>query len=124
MKRIKIEKVIVFLFLSLTILLTTGCWNRRELNEIAIVTAVGIDPGTNKGEIKMAFQIVNPSAISGKQGVSNSMTPFIVIHTSGKTEFEAVRKATKEMSRRLYFSHLQAWIINGELAKKKESKNY
>jgi len=96
---------------------TTGCWNRRELNEIAIVTAVGIDPGPKKGEIKMTFQVVNPSSISGKQGVSNSMTPFITIHTSGKTEFEAIRKATKEMSRRLYFSHLQAWIINNKIAK-------
>ncbi|MFV9511217.1 Ger(x)C family spore germination protein [Tepidibacillus sp. LV47] len=114
----------LFLFISFIIFFSTGCWNRRELNELAIVTAAGIDPGPKKGEITVVFQIVNPSAISGKQGVSSTMTPFITIKSTGKTVFDAVRKATREMSRRLYFAHTQAWIFNEELVRKSGIKAF
>lgn len=123
MKR-KRKKIMILLMMIIFTLLTTGCWNRRELNEIAIVTAAGIDPGPKKGEITLVYQIVNPSSISGKQGVSSSMTPFITLKTSGRTQFEAIRKATKEMSRRLYFAHLQAWVIDENLAKKSGVRDF
>jgi len=113
----------IILILLLTLLtINTGCWNRRELNELSIVTGAGIDPGDKEGEITFVYQIINPSAIAG-QGVGASMTPFITLKTSGKTEFAAARRATREISRRLYFGHLQVFLINSEIAEQQGIKD-
>lgn len=118
---IKMRKKIGRLFLiiiALQLLMTSGCWNRRELNELAILSGLGVDPGPKADEITLVYQVINASAISGK-GVSSMKTPFITLKTSGKTLFSAVRKGTRECSRRLYFGHVQVYIISSEVAEKK-----
>lgn len=112
--------ILIALFLQLII--STGCWNRRELNEIAILSGLGIDPGPKADEITLVYQIINASAIAGK-GVSSMKTPFITLTTSGKTLFSAIRKGTRESSRRLYFGHVQVYIISSEVAEKKGIKD-
>ncbi|MGE7918086.1 Ger(x)C family spore germination protein [Viridibacillus sp. NPDC093762] len=108
MKRITI---IIFL-LSLTLLLN-GCWSKRELNELAIVMALGIDKIDDEFEVSM--QIVNPSEISTKNtGGKNS--PAVTYHAKGKSLFEAARRMTTIMPRKPYMSHLQMLVIGKELA--------
>lgn len=108
MKRIAI---IIFL-LSLTLLLN-GCWSKRELNDLAIVMALGIDKIDDEFEISL--QIVNPSEISSKNaGGKNS--PVVTYHAKGKSLFEAARRMTTLTPRKPYFSHLQILVLGKELA--------
>ncbi|GLC89036.1 Ger(x)C family spore germination protein [Lysinibacillus piscis] len=95
-------------------LLLSGCWSKRELNELAIVTALGIDKVDDGFEI--SIQIVEPSEISAKQP-SAGRSPVITYHERGKTVFEAIRKITTLAARKPYFSHLQIVVIGEELAK-------
>lgn len=115
-------KKITILTLIFILILTPGCWNRSELNELGIVTALGVDIALKEDEISFVYQIVNPSAMIGK-GVSGSMTPFITITTSGKTEFFAIKKSARELSRKLYFAHIQIIVISSKMAKKKGVKD-
>ena len=45
-------------------LLNTGCWNKKELNELGIVGAVGIDK--NKDNINLTYEIITPKRIESK----------------------------------------------------------
>ena len=54
----------ICLLCILTILLS-GCWSKRELNELAIVVALGIDKIDEDYEITV--QIVDPGEISMRQ---------------------------------------------------------
>lgn len=112
MKRMK-KILIILTILTLTFL--TGCWSRRELNEMAIISASGVDPYSEK-EMTFVYQIVNPSAIAAK-GVGSTKTPFVTHKTNSQTIFSATTKASRELSRTLYYGHLQAFVINSEFAK-------
>ena len=99
--------LIVSLFLS-------GCWSKRELNELAIVSALGIDKVDD--EFEVTVQIVVPGEISSKAPTSGR-SPVITHNAKGKTIFEAIRKMTTLSTRKIYFAHTQVVIIGDELAK-------
>ncbi|MFJ7733391.1 Ger(x)C family spore germination protein [Lysinibacillus sp. NPDC097231] len=100
--------------LTILTLLLSGCWSKRELNELAIVVALGIDKVDNDFEITV--QVVDASEISSKQPTSGR-SPVITYQSTGTTVFEAIRKMTTVTARKLYFSHLQVVVLGNELAK-------
>lgn len=108
----KLAKALL-LFAALTIL--PGCWNRVELNEIAIISATGVD--WKDGEWVLSYQIVIPKTISAQTGRSDGAA--INVFSSHSDNFRtAISKASQETSRRLYFAHNQIVIIGQEAARK------
>lgn len=102
-----------FVFLVL-LLFTTGCWSRRELNDLAIVTAIGIDK--QGGEFQLSVQVADPAEVAAQKGTSGR-APVTMYNASGDTVFEAIRKMTTVTPRKLYFSHLRIFVISEELAR-------
>lgn len=104
--------------ISILSLLLTGCWSRRELNELGIAFALGLDEGKN-GNVRVTAQIVDPGMIAQKMGGGGVPgAPVTNFSEEGKTVFEAVRKMTKDSPRKIYPAHLQILIISESLAKK------
>jgi len=99
----------------LCLAMLTGCWSRRELNEILIVLGVGLD--WEEGEYLVSFQVVSPSEISA-QKKTGERPPGSLFQGRGKTVFEAARAVTAEAPRKMYFGHLQLYVVSEALAKK------
>jgi spore germination protein KC len=89
-----------------------GCWNRVELNELAIVSGMGFDLSEN-GYL-VSLQVVDSKVIA-EEG-PGSASPIITYKASGETVFKAVRKMTKELPRKAYFPHLRIVVISEKLA--------
>jgi len=106
------SKAVIIIFILFCILLS-GCWSKRELNELAIVVGAGIDKVDNGFEVSV--QIVNPSEISS-QKPSSSQATVITYHATGESIFEAIRKLTTITPRKAYFAHLQVLILGDRLA--------
>ncbi len=107
------------LLLMMISLLLNGCWSRKELTELGIVSAMAIDKVND--EYLLTVQVVNPGDIAGK-----TLTTRVAISTyesKGKSVFEAIRKLSKESPRRLYFAHLRIVVIGEELAREGISKS-
>ncbi|WMT41390.1 hypothetical protein RE628_02140 [Paenibacillus sp. D2_2] len=64
----------LFLLLMASTLLT-GCWNRRELNELAIAVGLGLDKDGDKYQV--SIQVVNPSEVSNGKGGPKPQPPYI-----------------------------------------------
>jgi spore germination protein KC len=94
--------------------LLTGCWNRIELNELAIGIGMGVDKSDD--QYTVTFQVVNPGEIAAKAG-GGSKTPVIVYKSTGKTLLEAIRRMTTTAPRKIYAAHLRMVILGDELAK-------
>ena len=47
-----------FISLLLTLLILSGCWNKQELNEIAISLALGIDKLEDSKPIPLALPVI------------------------------------------------------------------
>ncbi len=109
MKRLDLL-LIALLFLTLL----AGCWDKKELNDLAIAVGLAIDK--SEGGYKLSTQIVNPSEVS-PQANSSGITPVTVRSKQGKTMYEAIRRLSLTNSRRIYTSHLRLLVISEEVAK-------
>ncbi|MGQ8873528.1 Ger(x)C family spore germination protein [Paenibacillus amylolyticus] len=106
-------KLLAFPFLSL--LLLTGCWNYKELNNLALPLAIGIDKAHDQDTYRYSFQIVNAREIAG--GKTGQVVPVVVYSSEGHTLLEAARKVSKKVPRRLNVQHVRDLIIGEEMAK-------
>lgn len=104
-------KKCMFVLLILSLFLT-GCWDRRELNELGITLALGIDKVED--EYQVTAQVVVPSEISMKSSTGRS--PVTLYQANGETVYEALRKMTKTSPRKIYPGHLRMLVIGEDLA--------
>jgi len=102
------------IFFIVVMLLVTGCWNRRELNELAIAVAMGLDKTGN--QYKLSMQVVDPGQVAAKKG-AGTRTPVTLYEATGRTVFEALRKLTTLSPRKMYSSHLRMLVLDETLAK-------
>ncbi|GGC95710.1 germination protein GerKC [Thalassobacillus devorans] len=99
--------------LSLCALLLSGCWSKRELNEIGIVTAIGID--RQEEQYKVTVQVINPSEVASKE--MTTRTAVSTYTAVGNSIFETIRKLMTLAPRRVYLSHVREIVLGEEMAK-------
>jgi len=111
---------VIYIILVLLMLLTTGCWDRKELNDQAIIVAWGFDleeEGTYRGTAQVAI----PSKMgSGKSASDNKA--FFTVSGTGKNMFDAGMDMQNKLSRSWFAGHRRLVLIGDNLAKQGLSK--
>lgn len=110
MKKVKIYLILLIMFLNT--LLLPGCWNYREIDDLAIVSGLAVDKGTKEGSYLITFELVDFKG-GGKETEIHSET----VEAEGKTIFDAVRNAIRISARRLFWSHAEAAIVSQDVAR-------
>lgn len=104
-------KKIILLILPLIFL--TGCQNYRELNELAIATAIEVDKIDN--EFHLLVQVANPK--NQNDASSANQPQFVTYEASAQTLQQAFRNIVQESSRKIYGMHIQLLVITENIAK-------
>lgn len=107
------KKQLLFLILLL-VSMSTGCWDTKEIDELALVTAMGIDKIND--QYVLTTQIVNPTTIASQKGGGNQ-APVVTYITKGRSITEALQKRSALGSRENYTSQLKILIIGENLAR-------
>lgn len=112
-------KILVFCLIMLNI---AGCWNRRELDNLAIVSGLAIDKGEESGKIQLTAQILKPGNLSiaaagGAGGARGAEKPYWNLTETGNTVFETIRALTHKSNRRLFLPHNEIVIFSQDIAK-------
>ena len=95
------------------ILLLTGCWNYRELNQLAITTGIAVDKENDN--YKITIMIANSKKNSGSDG---SITPSAAVYDgTGNTIYEAFKDTSLSVSKQIYLSHIDVLVLSEEIAK-------
>lgn len=117
----KLKRLLFFLVIIVTILLLSGCWSKKELTDLAIVSALGIDKN-EEGRYVGTLQIINPGNVtSGMQGGGGSQGPPVSIATgTGDSIVELSRRTSRKLSRRLYYAHTNLVVISEDLAREEK----
>lgn len=104
---------------SLILIFFSGCWNKVELNEKAIITGVGIDKASEGDHIKLTFQAVLPSAIKYASSEANGqgIKKVTVITAIGNSAFDAIRNFAIQSGKKGLYSHCKIIVIGNEIAK-------
>jgi spore germination protein KC len=98
-------------------LVTAGCWDRKEINDIGFVIGTGLDLAKN-GNMQATLQVAVPSPSTQTGGGTKDTDKFIVISAVGKNTTELEQKLQQKMSRKLYFSHRSIILVGESLARK------
>lgn len=98
----------------LLLVATTGCWSSRELNELAIEVALGIDKSGKR--YRITSQVVDPDEVAARKGASDR-TPVTTYQVTADTPLEAIRKMTTISSRVMYAAHIRMVVIGEDLAR-------
>lgn len=95
----------------------TACTPYRELKMLSVVQAVGIDL-SQKGYYDMTFQIFNPQGAQGQNGAKGGgQSEAIIVQGNGSSAYDAIRNATLQAGKKLYFSNTQIYVMSEEFCK-------
>lgn len=115
------HRCITILFLLLSMLVLSGCWDRAELQDLDIVSAIGIDKGSDEVDNRymVTVQVINEGQIAGSPGQSGGkeISPVTSYTATGSTVAEALRKIGPKIPQELFYPHIQLMVIGEELAK-------
>ena len=111
-----LKRICIPIIFALLPVLLTGCWNRRELNTLAIVKCVGIDRLPD-GKISLATEILKPGGIKKNSENGGGDSGSWIAISTGETVFDAVRNATFNSPRKLFWAQDKVIIIGEEAAK-------
>lgn len=117
MKRIRLNLIISMLILMVSL---TGCWDRVEINDVALVAATGIDKVGDKYLVSIQIPLpgqMGGAGSSGGGGGTGGTGPWYVESAEGKTLREANEIQQTTLSRRLNFSHRRIILFGEEVAK-------
>jgi len=123
-KFFKQRKPVLTLLCFLSLFLLTGCWDRTEVNDLAIITAAGIDQSSDD-TLELTVAVFAPKSANSSQQSSmgggvgpNSGQQEVVRSAEGVTIADAMSKLQQKFPRRLFWGHANAIILGEELAKK------
>ncbi|MBM7856121.1 spore germination protein KC [Desulfohalotomaculum tongense] len=111
-------KKIICLLLVLSLVLQGGCWSRKELSDLAIIMAAGIDR-TPDGNIRLTVQIARPRAFGGgtvRPSAAQENNAWVLSQT-GETVLDAERELEKKVSRKIYWGHMVILVLGQEAAR-------
>lgn len=113
----KIFRLIIFLLIIFTL---SGCYNYKEINEYAIVSAISIDESKKENnKYTVAIQIMN-----AKKEEESDTSSIAFYKTNGNTIYECLQKMILNLPKELYLGHNEVVIISENLLKKESALNF
>jgi Ger(x)C family germination protein len=99
-------------------LFMTGCGKGKETDQVAYITALGIDKA-GQDKIKITYQILIPRAAGGIQGVGQQIPggPSVISSIIAVNATEAHNLLNTTISRYSNQSHIKSIIVSEELAR-------
>lgn len=99
--------ILVFLFIP-------GCWDNKDVNDLAFVLGIGIDEPINPERAKylVTFEFAKPVPIS-----SDPTTRSKVASMEAKSIREAIQRVQTEISRSISLSHIRMIVIGENVAR-------
>lgn len=107
--------------LLLTVWICTGCWDRREIVDLAFVMLTAIDEGQTPGFYRVHAHIAEPTRIGGPGQSSTGQKqkePVTHLVTETRNVDEARSNMEQMLSRDIVSSHRRIFLISEALARR------
>lgn len=100
------------LIIILTLLLCTGCFDYKEINDLAIINAIGVD--YENDEYVITLEILNDQIDKD----SSKITSYTKVG-HGKNLTSAIENAADKLSKQLIFNHIKLMILSKSIIEEK-----
>lgn len=108
------KKIIIIVLLSF---LLCGCYDYKEINELAICSGLGIEKRDDIFHVYL--QVINTNSFDAKS--SKNESPFILYDGTGKTIYEAIKNISTKVPKKIFTHHLKIIIIDKSLFNEMEN---
>ena len=106
------KKLLLLLISIIYLVFLTACWDYKEIEEVALVSAIAIDIDDNTGQY-----IVNVEIIDVEEGPAGPLFIPSLIEIRGETIYDAIRNMISLTTKKLYFAHTPLLVVSQEYAK-------
>lgn len=106
------KKFVLIIITLFILLISSGCYNYKEINDMAIVSSIGIDKDNKNDKYIVSAQIMN-----SKESEDSEDSQITVYTKEGDTVHEALRNITLKSPRKLYGNHLSKIVLSEGVAK-------
>lgn len=115
------KSVLLLLGICGTTPFLSGCWDRVEITDLAVVTAAAIDK-KDDNQIELSVQVFIPSSISsgGGQGGSTQgggAVTTLVRSEKGSNISDALSRLQSKLPRKVFWGHCKVFVFGEKLAK-------
>ncbi|WP_169081440.1 Ger(x)C family spore germination protein [Paenibacillus sp. PL91] len=108
-------RIIFTMMISICLLFLTGCWDRVEINDIALIEGIGIDK--EDGRWRISAQINIPKLSEGSQGTGGrDRIENIVRYGEANTLAEAFVILQRRLPRKVFWGHTKVVIFSEKIA--------
>ena len=115
--QVTIKSSMLLVFLTLMTITLTGCWDSKEIDELGIVTGLGVDKSDEGGKYEVTVETVNPREVAGGMQSTGKSSSTTIYSAKGDTVIGAIRRISQLTSREVYFSQIQNIIFGEDLVK-------
>ncbi|MFA5881301.1 MAG: Ger(x)C family spore germination protein [Eubacteriales bacterium] len=115
------KKLFVYLLIISALFLPAGCWDNRDLNRRAFVTAIGLDAADDeKNTCKVSFEIIRPALLNtiNQQGQASTIRTV----TAGNIDM-GMQQLQTTIPRVLALTHMRVVVIGEKMARQVNFKD-
>ena len=113
----KIIKILTFIVIIFSL---TGCFDYKEINDYAVVSAISIDKSNKKNKkYTVGIQIMN-----AKKDEESEASSIAFYKSDGDTIYEGLEQILLDLPKELYLGHNEVLILGEELLKKESALNF
>lgn len=106
-------KKVILIFLSVILLLLSGCADRKEIDDYAYVIAAGIDKADGE-KYKFTVSLANVNAIGESKGGTNGITNVSAVATDFYSALDIINNT---VSKKMNLSHTKLIIFSADTAR-------
>ena len=103
------KKIQLAVLLLITVLLCSGCWDKKEYNQLALAQAIAID--YTDGQYQLTMQLIMPKA--SEETVSSEN--IWIIDGQGDSVGDALEQIALRAPREIYLDHLDIVLLGEAL---------
>lgn len=113
-----LKKAGIFTVFMLSVFVLSGCWDRVEMNDLAIVTATAIDKSEDD-QVEISIEIFIPKSMGGSsQEVGGNGEMTMLISHKGSNLADALSKLQAKIPRKIFWGSCNVFIFGETLAEK------
>lgn len=110
----KANKVLSIL-IATSLVLLTGCFDYNEYENLALVSAIGIDTDNTNSQVTVTVEYLEPSSGSSS---SKAATSSVVVKATGLAIADALTKIQEATGKKIFYGYLDEFVIGENAAKK------
>lgn len=111
------KKRMLFAAICSTFLFLNGCWDRTEINDLAIITLITIDKAEEEHLIELSAQIYLPKPFTGTEKGGTSEANVTNVSGIGINIADALSKLQAKLPRKAFWGHCKVFIFGEEIAR-------